>query len=210
MSLLGGYDNDTVSSPRTVESSRSGIFQYRQRSYIFRINGVDATVERDAVHHIKRGARRIDRADTANTYFSIRTRLAAGRTCLKSGNRTFERTRHIGHLHLGNLAPLYRGSRSRKTILLGSGISHHHYLIQLFAVRKQFRIDNCASIDFLFCSFQSDKAKDQRTVRRYGKGIFPVNVSYRSVVSTFHQYRCSRQRFSFRHHNARYTDITVC
>ena len=209
LSLLGGDDDDTVGPTRTVEGCRSGVFQNRQRGYIFRINGVDAAVERYAVHHIKRSARSIDRADAANTYFRIRTWLAAGRACLKSGHRSLERTRHVGYLHLGYFAPLDRGSRSRKAILLGSGVSHHHYLIQLFTVRNQFRINDRTSIDFLFGGFQPDEAKDQCSVRRYGKDIFSIDVGYRSVVSSFHQYRCSRQRFPFRHHNARYTDIAA-
>lgn len=90
----------------------------------------------------------------ADAYLRIRTRLAAGRTGLKAGHRTFECPRHVGHLHLGDFASFYGGSRPCETILLGSGIGHHHYFIQLLTVREQFSIDNRTPVYFLFCGFQ--------------------------------------------------------
>ena len=96
LAFLGRYHHDAVGAARTPQGGRSGIFQYRDRFDIFRIQRrkrvrirVRHTVDHDQCIRVVLGPG----TDTADTDTHVDTGLAVDRSHLQAGDRTLERTR---------------------------------------------------------------------------------------------------------------------
>ena len=96
LAFLGRYHHDAVGAARTPQGGRSGIFQYRDRFDIFRVQRrkrvrvrVRHTVDHDQCIRVVLGPG----TDTADTDTHVDTGLAVDRSHLQAGDRTLERTR---------------------------------------------------------------------------------------------------------------------
>ena len=156
------------------------------------------------VSGVQRSTGSINRADTTNTDFRIRSRLTACRTCLHTGHRTFQYTGYTGSLQLLNFPCFHGRSSSGKAIFLCGSVSDYHNLIQLLTFRFQRNINHTPVVDRLFHRAHSYKTEHQSSGAGSLNRIFSINIGNSSGGSSFQLYRDTGERFPLRDDRTRH------
>ena len=130
---LGGNQNNTVRCLRSIDGSRSSIFQNRNTFNVIGVNGTHGF----RFHTINQNIRRSGIQSTGTTYTDTTT--VHTRSTVRTGNgytrhQTLQTTAHVLNRTVLQLLFIYRSYRTRKIGLLLNTISYDNHLIQCFCV----------------------------------------------------------------------------
>ncbi len=112
--LLGCYHDHTVGSACSVQGVRCRVLEYGHRLHIAGVDIVQVATVRCTIHDDKRVVLGIDRAESADAYRRIRTRLSAVLRELHTGYGSGQSTRHVAHLCLLQFVCIEYGRRAGK------------------------------------------------------------------------------------------------
>ena len=132
---FGSDDNYTISTTSTVKSIGSRILQYCHWLNVVRIDIINITAIRSAVHNNQRVILCIDWAKTTNLDGWLWTRSTVIGSQCHTRHSTCQGISNIRHLRLLQLFGTNHLSRTRKCRLLCCTESNHHYLIKHLSIR---------------------------------------------------------------------------
>ena len=92
LSILGGYNDDTIGCTGTIDGIGCGILQYVYALDVIWVQIVDVSLYRYAIHYQQWGGFGIERGGTTNSHLSI----ISGKTC----HATFEVVHDVGGVTL--------------------------------------------------------------------------------------------------------------
>ena len=161
--FLGGDDDDTVGSARTVDGSGGSILQDGEAGDVFRIDhcqGVGKTLHAFVVHgetvdDDERVVGGVERRTTADADGSVGTRRTTRGGDIDTGNLTNEHVLRIGRDALGHFVGFDGGHRTGGVCLLHFGVADHHRLVEGGVV---FKCDDNGAVGFHVGHFVADVA----------------------------------------------------
>ena len=204
--LLGGNDDNTIGSLRTIDSCSCSITKHVNRLDIFWRHNRNIN-SRDSIHYIVRrhGTRTESRSTTKGN----------GRRAVRIGSRRNHQTRNLSLKHLTRVCKhtlvqifsLY-GCDGRGNILTAHRtITYNYDLVQSRIIFLQNNLTVRASLYRLRC--KSNVRELQLRSRLHIQGIVTIHIGNRTIVSTYLHDAYANERFAIGiFHGA--ADLTLC
>ena len=142
---LGGYEHDAVRSTGAVNGGGSCILQDFNGLDIRRIEVVDATVDRHAVHDVERVGI-VDGADTTDLDLGAGARLTGSLGNLHAGDLALECIVDCGSFDRVELVSIHLGDGCRHDALLLHTVTHHDDIVEQEGVLAKNEIDDAAAV----------------------------------------------------------------
>ncbi len=135
LSTLGGYENNTVCTTRTIKSCRGSILKNCHILDIVGVYSIHTAAKGGAVDYHEGVVSRINRGNTANTDCRrIRTGSARSVAHLHTGHLAFKSIKRVGHLSILKRCSIDYSSRTRKRSAGRLTICHSNHFIKKFRV----------------------------------------------------------------------------
>ena len=184
--LLGGDEHHAVGGAGTVQGGGGSVFQDRDRLDVIGVDVGDRSVKRNAVHHIKRGAVRVDGTETADTDAAGGTRLAGCGGELHAGGDTFKGVGGVGHRTDFQLLAVKGSGGSGKVFLVDRTVGDHHGLFDTLRIGSQQDVDYVAAFHGGFLVEVADGTEDQHGIAGDVDGIVTFRVRRGAGHGSFH------------------------
>ena len=193
--MLGGDDDHTITSTRTVDGTGSGILQNLDGLNIISGEVTDRSTHWHSIDNIKRCGTSKS-TDTTNTHRWIGTRLTIGRD-LYTRNLTLKHGGDIGVGYLLQLVGIDNGNRAGQVGLLLSTITDNDNLIQNTVISCHLNlINNSASTHSNLAVFIAYITYHERSIGRSVKIEITVKIGHSTTLSTFYLNGGSSKRFT--------------
>ena len=170
LTALGGDQHDTIGSLRSVDSSRSCIFQHVDTFDIGRIQCGNVTAY--TIYKIKR-LRITHRTQTADSDTHAGTGLPGGRNDVHTRCLSLQGRQRVGGIQLGNIVAFHLNRGAGHKFLFLHTVTDDDYFVQNLAVFFQYHIDDGRRTDLNFLRLIAD-------VREYQR--LPLSDIYRIVT----------------------------
>ena len=189
LAALGCDEDDTERSPRTVDRSRSGIFQYGDRLDVVRIQRVHIAF--DTVDQNQRTVHRAiaDGTRTANidAHRGVQVAAIGAGSQVQARNGSLQSLRYVGHGTCFDGVGINHADSSRHVDFLLGAIPYHYYLIQQFRITFHLHVNRRASFYADILWLKPYIAESQYPIGRHiVQYIVPVRIGY-----------CTFRRISF-------------
>ena len=191
--LLGGNDDYTIGSLRTIDSCSCSITKHVNRLDIFRRHNRYIN-SRDSIHYIVRrhGTRTEGRSTTKSN----------GRRTVRIGSRRNHQTRNLSLKHLARIGEhttvqvfrLHRSDRRGDILTAHRTITNNYDLIQSRIIFLQNNLVVRACLYSLRC--KSNVRELQLCSRLYIQGIVTIYIGNRTIVSTHLHDAYADERFT--------------
>ena len=148
LTLLGSYQNNTIGSSRTIDSTRCRIFQYVNTLNVGRVQVIDITSH--TIYDIKRSCITVGTSTTDRDLKTI-TRLTRSSLNINTRSLTLQSSEHLCGIHLLNIVTLHLDGRTCNEFLFLNTITYNNDLVEGLVVCLQGNIDVglCSNFDFL-------------------------------------------------------------
>ena len=134
---LGGDEDDTIGSARTINGGRRSILQHFHRLDIVGIQSTQAAGRYHAVNDVQRVAALVDGSGAAYTHLHPRAGQSARCRYLHTCGTSLQDVLHTAHGLILELAGIDTGDGSRKVALLHRSVTDDHYFLQQLVVLFQ-------------------------------------------------------------------------
>ena len=192
LTFLGGYQNDTERSTRTVDGSRSGIHQYGDVVDVLRIQLVDVTGHTVNQHEGRcaRTCSQVTRTTDIKRRIGVQLTTGIRHTDIQTGNNTLQGLTYGGYRTGFQFLIVHRSHGTGQVyFLLCTETYYHHFVEHLVVFFQLDGIGSLRRIDFHFHIFISDVRNGQDAVRRHVLHVeHTVQVGDDAIGSTFDKY----------------------
>ena len=130
LAALGGDDDDTVCTLRTVDGSGSGILEDTHAGDVGRIEEVGAVADDDSVNHPQRSGGSGECGGTADSNGRGGTRLAASLCHVHTADLAVEHGADVAGGHIGKVGGFQHLHGTGEAFLLLYAVTHHHGLFK--------------------------------------------------------------------------------
>ena len=194
LTALGGDDDHTVSSTRTVDGTCRCILQHLDGLDVVRRDVANSGTHGHTVNHVQR-SRRTERTDTTDTHCGVGTGLTVRRN-LHAGHLTFQHSRDVRVRHTLQFVGIHNADRTRQVGLLLDTITYDDHLVEHLGVALHLDLlDNGTSADGNLAVFVTHIAHNERRVGRSINREVTVEVGNSTRLSTLHSNSCTNEGF---------------
>ncbi len=163
--LVSDHD-DAVGTAGTVQGVRGGVLQDGHGLDVIRVDVVQVTLVRSAVHDEERLLAGADRAESADSDRRRRARGARGVGQLHAGYLTGQCLSDVRSLYFGDIIRFDDAGRTGEGLFLGLTESDHDHIVDALRVLLQYHLQIGLAVDGDHLALVTDERNHQITVHR--------------------------------------------
>ena len=192
LTLLGGDENHTVSSRRTVDGSRGSVLQHVDTLDVGRVQRVDVAAGH-TVDDVDRSGAAV-RTCTTDVDFESVTRLT--RSCLDGDTRclALQCAEGLGGVQLGDVLTFHFQCSTGDQLLLLDTVTYDHHFLQCLVVFLKSNSQRALVSNDDFLRRVTDVADDQRCAGLHIEREITVEIGNRTITCTLLHHRGSDHR----------------